>query len=173
MGAHQVHVGVDTLAECAEIHEQNVELNISLLDRRMLGGDNELVARLESKLPALEERQSRALARHLRQLARTRHDKYQNTFYHLEPDVKETPGGLRDLHLIHWLAQLRKTSPMRLELLKKPGPILRTIRCFLHYRAGRDQNLLSFDEQEEITEQLFASVANRPCSCANISRTRE
>src|SRR5580704_18778955 len=45
---------VRTLAECSEIHEQNVELNISLLDRRFLGGDQELFTRLESKLSDLE-----------------------------------------------------------------------------------------------------------------------
>jgi [protein-PII] uridylyltransferase len=149
---------VRTLAECAEIHEQNIELNISLLDRRLLGGDRELFAALENKLTAIEERQSRALVHHLRQLARTRHSKYQDTFYHLEPDVKETPGGLRDLHLIHWLGKLRKTRPEVAELLAAPTRFLHSVRCFLHYRAGRDQNLLSFDEQEEIIEQLFTSI---------------
>jgi [protein-PII] uridylyltransferase len=151
---------VRTLAECAEIHEQNIELNISLLDRRMLGGDRELFAKLESKLPAIEERQSRALVHHLRQLARTRHIKYQDTFYHLEPDVKETPGGLRDLHLIHWLGKLRSARPDVVELLSGPTLFMHSVRCFLHYRAGRDQNLLSFDEQEEISEQLFASAGS-------------
>jgi len=127
-----------------------------------LGGDRELFARLENKLPNIEERQSRALARHLRQLARTRHIKYQETFYHLEPDVKETPGGLRDLHLIHWLGKLRKTSADAAERLAGPTRFLHSVRCFLHYRAGRDQNLLSFDEQEEITRQLFGSAGGPP-----------
>jgi [protein-PII] uridylyltransferase len=153
---------VRTLAECAEVHEQNIELNISLLDRRLLGGDQELFAKLENKLADLEERRSTVLARHLRQLARTRHVKYQNTFYHLEPDVKETPGGLRDLHLIHWLGKLRKASAEAAERLARPKGLLHSVRCFLHYQAGRDQNLLSFDEQEEITEQLFTSAGEAP-----------
>jgi len=153
---------VRTLAECSEIHEQNVELNISLLDRRFLGGDRELFAKLENKLPDIEERQSRALARHLRQLARTRHIKYQDTFYHLEPDVKETPGGLRDLHLIHWLLKLRKTGADAAERLAGPTRFVHAVRCSLHYHAGRDQNLLSFDEQEEIAGQLFRSAGGPP-----------
>ncbi|HWY47593.1 MAG TPA: HD domain-containing protein [Bryobacteraceae bacterium] len=153
---------VRTLAECSEIHEQNPELNISLLDRRLLSGDQELFAKVENKLSDIEERQSRALARHLRQLARTRHVKYQDTFYHLEPDVKETPGGLRDLHLIHWLGKLRKSSADAAERLAGPARFVHSVRCFLHYRAGRDQNLLSFDEQEEITGQLFASAGGPP-----------
>jgi len=153
---------VRTLAECSEIHEQNPELNISLLDRRLLSGDRELFAKLENKLSDIEERQSRALARHLRQLARTRHVKYQDTFYHLEPDVKETPGGLRDLHLIHWLGKLWRSSADAAERLAGPTRFVHSVRCFLHYRAGRDQNLLSFDEQEEITGQLFASTGGPP-----------
>lgn len=153
---------VRTLAECTEIHDQNIELNISLLDRRLLSGDHELFTKLENKLSEMEERQSRPLARHLLQLARTRHSKYQDTFYHLEPDVKETPGGLRDLHLIHWLGKLRKGSADAVQRLAGPTRFLHSGRCFLHYRAGRDQNLLTFDEQEAISEQLFASLGGPP-----------
>ena len=156
--SHSVH----TLAECVEIHEQNVELNISLLDRRMLSGDAGLYHKLESKLPVFEERQARPLSRRLRQLARVRHSKFHDTFYHLEPDVKETPGGLRDLHLIHWLGKLRYANADAAEGLAAAGRFLRVVRCFLHFRAGRDENLLSFDAQEEIASQLFPSLTGPP-----------
>src|ERR1700733_10765148 len=56
---------VRTATECAEIHEGNIELSISLLDRRMLGGSPALYAKLENKLPGFFERQGRALTRHL------------------------------------------------------------------------------------------------------------
>src|SRR5580693_3585594 len=82
---------VRTIEECAELHEQNIELNISLLDRRLLGGSSDLYAKLEAKLAPFFERRSRTLAQHLARLARTRHHKYQETIYHLEPDIKETP----------------------------------------------------------------------------------
>ncbi|HYL35108.1 MAG TPA: HD domain-containing protein [Bryobacteraceae bacterium] len=146
---------VRTVAECAEIHEQNVELSISLLDRRFLDGAGDVYAKLESRFPAFLERRARPLTRHLCQLARARHLKYQGTFYHLEPDIKETPGGLRDLHLIGWLAQLRKTSSDADDRLAQPARFLRSLRCFLHYHAGRDQNLLSFDAQHELTQPGF------------------
>src|ERR1700676_756360 len=99
-------------------------MKISLLSRRLLRGDPAFFAKLEAKLGDLEERQSRSLARHLRQLARARHSKYQDTFYHLEPDVKETPGGLRDLHLIHWLRHLRQDSADRGNPLGAHQPLL-------------------------------------------------
>src|SRR5581483_7867935 len=107
-GGLRLSHSVRTIAECAEVHEGNIELSISLLDRRLLHGSAEIYGKLESRLPAFFERQGRVLIRHLCRLARERHEKFQGTFYHLEPNVKETPGGLRDLHLIHWFGQLRK-----------------------------------------------------------------
>jgi [protein-PII] uridylyltransferase len=148
---------VRTVAECAEIHEGNIELSISLLDRRMLGGSSELNARLESKLPAFFERQARVLSRHLCQLARERHEKFQGTFYHLEPNVKETPGGLRDLHLIHWLGKVRKPDEEVAARLLPPTRFVHSLRCFLHYQTRRDQNLLSFDAQEAFATQPYVS----------------
>jgi len=56
---------VRTIAECIEIHEGNIELNISLLDRRLLGGDQVLYGNLEAKLPVFLERKGRVLSRHL------------------------------------------------------------------------------------------------------------
>ena len=144
---------VRTVAECAELHDGNVELTVSLLDRRRVAGSHELFARLEEKLPAFLERQGRVLIRHLCSLARQRHQKFQNTLYHLEPNVKETPGGLRDLHLIHWVGKLRPPDSDVTARLCAPTAFLHSLRCFLHYQARRDQNLLTFDAQEELAAQ--------------------
>ena len=149
--SHSVH----TIAECAEVHEGNIELSISLLDRRLLGGLPALHTKLESKLPGFFERQGHALTRHLCQLARGRHEKFQNTLYQLEPDVKETPGGLRDLHLIAWLGKLRKPDEDTAARLSAPAAFMRSLRCFLHYQARRDQNLLTFDAQEALAAQPY------------------
>jgi [protein-PII] uridylyltransferase len=148
---------VRTVSECAEIHEGNTELSISLLDRRMLAGSQDLYAKLDAKLPGFFERQSRALTRQLCQLARERHDKFQRTFYHLEPNVKETPGGLRDLHVIDWLGKLRKPDEEAAARLVAPAKFIHSLRCFLHYQTRRDQNLLSFDAQEALTAQPYMS----------------
>jgi [protein-PII] uridylyltransferase len=146
---------VRTVAECAEMHEGNTELSISLLDRRMLAGSSDLYAKLETKLPGFFERQRRALTRQLCQLARERHEKFQGTLYHLEPNVKETPGGLRDLHLIDWIAKLGKPDNEVTARLAEPTRFVHSLRCFLHYQTRRDQNLLSFDAQEALTAQAY------------------
>jgi [protein-PII] uridylyltransferase len=149
---------VHAVADCLEVHEQNVELTISLLDRRLLDGSAELCAKLDSKFPAFLERQARTLTRHLCQLTRTRHAKFQGTFYHLEPDVKETPGGLRDLHMIAWLTKLKNPVAGPDNRLAAPARFLESLRCFLHYAAGRDQNLLNFEAQHELAQQSFLNV---------------
>jgi [protein-PII] uridylyltransferase len=149
---------VRTPKECVELHGQNVELNISLLDQRFLAGDRELYQTMAERLPRFLRAQRRSLARHLCRLTRLRHVKHQDTIYHLEPNVKETPGGLRDFHLLHWLDRLREDrlgAPDRPDGIESSRLFLSSVRCFLHFRAGRDDNALSFDAQEEIAAHPF------------------
>ncbi|HUI80640.1 MAG TPA: hypothetical protein VLY24_22100 [Bryobacteraceae bacterium] len=150
---------VRTPLECTEVHDRNIELNVSLLDQRYLAGDRGLYARLVEKLPRFITGNRDALIRNLSQLTRDRHSKYANTFYHLEPNVKETPGGLRDYQLLCWLEQMRNTQPNRLAAAE-PGPdfeqafrFLARLRCYLHCESGRDNNVLSFDAQDAAAEQ--------------------
>ncbi|HUJ22624.1 MAG TPA: hypothetical protein VLX58_13925 [Bryobacteraceae bacterium] len=151
---------VRTPAECAELHDQNVELSISLLDQRFLTGGRPLYDALLEKLPRFVHSQRDSLVRHLSQMTRERHAQHNRTFYHLEPNVKEAPGGLRDLQLVFWLNQIAATTP---KALAAPAPVpelnearrfLFGLRGYLHYHARRDSNLLSFDAQEWIADQL-------------------
>jgi [protein-PII] uridylyltransferase len=150
---------VRTPAECTEVHDQNIELNVSLLDQRYLAGDRALYARLVEKMPRFITGNRDALIRNLSQLTRERHSKYANTFYHLEPNVKETPGGLRDYQLICWLSQMRETDASHLGTadpapeLQQAFRFLARLRCYLHCQAGRDQNVLSYEAQDAAAEQ--------------------
>ena len=137
---------VRTVEECAEIHDENIELNVSLLDQRFLAGDRALYARFAGRLPRFLHAQRDPLTRNLTRLTRERHQKYQNTYYHLEPNIKDTPGGLRDYQLVRWLARIRGLEPPPME----PAFLfLARLRCFLHSSSGRDNNVLSFDAQEQ------------------------
>ncbi len=115
----RVSHSVRTPAECTEVHDRNIELNISLLDQRYLTGDRALYAGLAEKLPRFIHGNREPLVRNLAQLTRDRHAKYAGTFYHLEPNVKETPGGLRDHQLVCWLDQLHGARG------RQPAPELR------------------------------------------------
>ncbi len=155
----RVSHSVRTPAECTEVHDRNIELNVSLLDQRYLAGDRGLYGRLVEKLPRFITGNRDALIRNLAQLTRERHAKYADTFYHLEPNVKETPGGLRDYQLICWLTQMRETEGTRLGAAN-PAPdlqqafrFLARLRCYLHCQSGRDNNVLSFDAQDAAAGQ--------------------
>lgn len=148
----RVSQSVRTVAECCELHEGNIELSISLLDHRFLAGDAGVYAGLTARLPRFLKSERPALARQLERLTRARHAKFQSTIYHLEPNVKEAPGGLRDLHLVWWLAKLRQAEA---EPLDDHRRFLHALRCFLHFRSGRDNNLLSFEAQDEVAAQGF------------------
>jgi [protein-PII] uridylyltransferase len=152
--SHSVH----NVQECVELHEQNIELNVSLLDERFLCGDRSEYARLEEKLPRFISAERLSLIKHLERLTNMRHGKYHATIHHLEPNIKETPGGLRDLHLVGWLSKLadpHRAAPSWMDGLAEAKAFLYSIRFFLHYQSARDNNLLSFDAQESLVEQPF------------------
>jgi len=147
---------VRTPEECAEIHDRNIELNVSLLDQRYLAGDRTLYAKFAERLPRFLHAQRDPLMRNLTRLTRERHQKYQNTYYHLEPNIKDTPGGLRDYQLVRWLARIRDVEAPPIE----PAFLfLARLRCFLHSLSGRDNNALTFDAQEQAAEYFAAPGA--------------
>jgi [protein-PII] uridylyltransferase len=151
-----------TLSECDRFDPNNTEFTISLLDCRYLAGDRELFARLHDKtIPKLVMREAKPLLQGLAEVTRERHGKFGNTVFHLEPNLKETPGGLRDYNVACWLAlipamdKLRDwpdTSSLRAGVRKQLDAALEFLmaaRCFLHFRYGRDDNSLSWEAQDE------------------------
>jgi [protein-PII] uridylyltransferase len=140
-----------TLAECCQLNEHNVELHMSLLDLRLVAGSQALFEELSVSLESFYQRHRNVLTRLLGDLTRTRHAKYNDTIFHLEPNIKETPGGVRDAHFLHWLNRLSPDNEALLEALRETEQarsFLYPIRVYLHDRAGRDNNLLTFDLQD-------------------------
>jgi [protein-PII] uridylyltransferase len=145
---------VRTVAECCRLHEQNIELHISLLDLRLVYGSASLFERLAGALPAFYRKQENRLTGELAAMATKRHAKFNNTVYHLEPNIKEAPGGFRDIHLLHWISLLGlDKGPIReaLDAIEGPRRFLTAVRCFLHTVSKRDNNLLGFELQDKIT----------------------
>jgi [protein-PII] uridylyltransferase len=152
-----------TLAECDQFDQQNVEFTISLIDSRYVAGDRDLFQRLHDKvLPKFFTREGNYIIQQLAEVTRSRHAKYGNTVFHLEPNIKEAPGGLRDYNVAYWLAQLsaidkERTWPAEESLLpdsatKTFAPAMQFLsaaRTFLHYRQGRDDNMLAWESQDE------------------------
>jgi len=156
-----------TLSECERFDSSNVEFSISLLDCRFLAGDKNLFARLHDQmLPKLVARESRSIVQRLTDLTRERYNKYGNTVFHLEPNVKDGPGGLRDYNLACWLALIAAMEetgswPDGNSLLPswlRPKfdaalDFLMSTRCFLHFRHGRDDNTLTWEAQDAAANQ--------------------
>jgi [protein-PII] uridylyltransferase len=151
-----------TLAECGKLHRDNLEFSTSLLDCRYLAGDPALFERLRGEvIPHLVRRDGQDLIRGFVEMTQARHTKHGNTIFHLEPNLKESPGGLRDFHIARWLTLVsgldkegRWVVPEELwpQGSQAEGSrafeFLAAARCFVHYARGRDDNQLTYEGQE-------------------------
>ncbi|MGA7906427.1 MAG: [protein-PII] uridylyltransferase [Candidatus Sulfotelmatobacter sp.] len=160
-----------TLAECDRFDPNNTEFTISLLDCRFLQGDQDLFARLHDRvIPKLVMRESKSLLQGLAEVTRERHAKFGGTVFHLEPNLKEAPGGLRDYNVACWLALISAmdklhdwpdASSLRAPVRKQLDAaldFLMAARCFLHFRYGRDDNTLSWEAQDEAAARRIGAA---------------
>jgi [protein-PII] uridylyltransferase len=141
-----------TLAECARFDQDNIEFTLSLLNGRYLAGDSHLFAQLQSrKLPEMVARESDSLLQGLANITATRHQRFGNTVFHLEPNIKDGPGGLRDCHVSQWIEKiLGGENISRSQSLSGALEFLSSARCHLHYASNRDDNTLSWAAQEHL-----------------------
>jgi [protein-PII] uridylyltransferase len=159
------------LSECDRFDPNNTEFTISLLDCRYLVGDRELFARLHDKvIPKLVSREAKPLLQGLAEMTHERHRKFGQTVFHLEPNLKETPGGLRDYNVACWLALISAMGKLGdwpdASLLRAPVrkqldaalEFLMAARCFLHFRHGRDDNALSWEAQDEAAARRIGAA---------------
>jgi [protein-PII] uridylyltransferase len=150
-----------TIEECKRIEEDNAEFHLALLDRRFLAGDAELFERLDTRVLPGSERQARPfLLAELHKLTKERLTRYGNTIFHLEPNVKEAPGGLRDYQAAVWLRQISgepkemlNSSALEEDLASTAVDFLSAIRCFLHYSNARNDNTLTYELQAAAAER--------------------
>ncbi len=169
-----------TLAECDRFDADNVEFTISLLDCRYLAGDEQVFRRLhDDVVPKLVVRESQSLVQGLTEVTRARHGKFGNTVYHLEPNVKETPGGLRDHNVACWLALISAMHKLRAwparhtllgertqKQLDEALDFLISVRCFLHFRHGRDDSTLGWEAQDEAAARNIGGAQPPAASAA-------
>ena len=156
---------VRTVDECINEAAQDVTVRTSLLEARLLTGDEGLYRTFETHyqghLDAADFFQSKLLE------MRQRHAKYQDTPYSLEPNCKESPGGLRDLQVILWMTRAAGFGSSWNELLANGlltrreaqelasnERLLKTVRARLHLLAGRRQDVLVFDLQTQLAESF-------------------
>ncbi len=155
------------------VQTTNLEFSLSLVDRRLLSEISEVAREAEESIRSALAKGTRVMARGLADLTRSRHAKFGNTPFHLEPNVKECPGGLRDVHVCRWLRTMEAAEEFGTEWASGSQAefdaaveFLTEVRCFLHLRHERDDNVLDWPVQDEaaeervgVTEALVENVA--------------
>lgn len=171
----EVGHSVRTLAQCESEGKQDITIATNLLESRFLAGNQPHFIRLWEKVkqPDFWSKEDFFNAKVQEQVAR--YQRYHNTSYNLEPDIKYSPGGLRDLHLLYWIA-LRHTGALTLETILQSGFIypqeyqqlqesqafLFKVRFALHLILKRYDNRLLFDRQIKVSELLgFSGEGNQ------------
>src|ERR1700734_4046898 len=173
-----------TLAECGRFEAANSEFAISMLDCRYLIGDRKLFTRLHDEvIPKLIANESRQIIKGLSELTRARHTKFGETVFHLEPNIKDGPGGLRDYNVVCWLSLLAAIEKYHIwpnENAVLPVTIqpqfeaalnfLISVRCFLHFRRNRDDNTLTWESQDASAVRKIGVTTPPPVVVANHER---
>ncbi len=157
----EVGFSVRSVADCVAEAAKDITTQTSLLESRLLQGSKPLFAQFNKAYKAALDPQAFFVGKTLEM--RQRHTKFENTPYSLEPNCKESPGGLRDLQIILWVAKaanlgrswddlVRKGLATALEArqIKRNEALLSLVRARLHRVALRREDRLAFDLQSAV-----------------------
>lgn len=161
----EIGSSVRTVAECLAESAGDVTVQTSLLESRLVCGNAALFAEFQRQYRAQMNPQAFLVAKTLEM--RQRHNKYENTPYSLEPNCKESPGGLRDLQMILWVAQgaglgrnwkelaaSGMATAFEVRQIERNEALLCLIRARLHAAAARHEDRLVFDLQTAVAESF-------------------
>ena len=161
----EIGSSVRTVAECITEAAADVSTQTALLESRRIVGSRVLCDELARQTSGLIDAKTFWQAKKLEM--RQRHQKYESTPYALEPNCKESPGGLRDLQVILWvakasglghswdeLARRGLATPLEVRQLKANEALLSLIRARLHLITGRREDRLVFDVQNALAESF-------------------
>ena len=156
---------VRTIEECETEMAADAVIRTSLLERRLLAGSRVLFARFCRRFDATLDVRGFYEAKALEQ--QQRHLRHQDTAYNLEPNLKESPGGRRDLQTILWIARAARLghswrelaahglmTPAEARDLARHERLIDDLRIRLHYLARRREDRLVFDVQSALAREL-------------------
>ena len=170
----EVGHSVRSVADCVEEAKKDITVQTNLLEARPLAGSAATCGEFTAAMRDIIEPQAFYKAKQLEQ--EERYARYNDTPFSLEPNCKESPGGLRDLQTILWIAQATQLGTRwreladnglltmsEAQLLLRVESFLRHVRIRLHYLAKRREDKLMFDYQEALASSfsLHASGAKR------------
>ncbi len=164
----QVGHAIRSISESMRLASTDMKVRTALLDSRYVCGDQTLYNEFEK---AVQSRLARKRVNGFvgEKLAENdaRHAGYGGSVYLLEPDVKESEGGLRDIHTARWMARVKMQvkdldelaakgiiSAADIAKLKASHDFLLRVRNELHFSTGKHQDQLTFEEQEKVSQAL-------------------
>src|SRR5512137_206728 len=167
---------VRTLEECREEAARDVTVLTSMLEARLIAGSRRQFESFSRAVVGAVDREAYFQAKVLEQ--QQRHTKYNETPYSLEPNVKESPGGLRDLHVVLWIARAAGygthwgelarrglLTPAEANIIRLSERRVKEIRARLHLVTGRREDRLVFDVQNAVAQQAgFQATAGKRAS---------
>ncbi|HEY8048901.1 MAG TPA: [protein-PII] uridylyltransferase, partial [Ramlibacter sp.] len=161
----EIGSSVRTVSECEATARADVTVQTSLLESRVLAGNRRLHKEFDKRVRATIDPHAFFVAKTLEM--RQRHTKFEDTPYALEPNCKESPGGLRDLQVILWVAKAAGlgsswdelarngiATPFEARQVKANEALLSLIRARLHIIANRREDRLVFDLQTAVAESF-------------------
>ncbi len=157
-----------TIDDCLRLARDDLTIKTSLLDTRFLHGNEELFGTFEEKFHAtIVAPHGAAFVEEKLNERDSRHSRMGDSRYVLEPNVKEGKGGLRDLQTLFWIAKFLYGVDHVGDLVRrgvltgadgrrfrKARNFLWTVRCHLHYLAGRPEERLVFNIQSPISKRM-------------------
>ncbi len=157
----EIGSSVRTVDECLAEAAKDVTVQTALLESRLICGNAALFKDFRWRFRRALDARAFFVAKTLEM--QQRHNKFEDTPYALEPNCKESPGGLRDLQIILWVAQAAGygkswdelarnglATPFEMRQLKRNEAMLELIRLRLHLIAGRREDRLVFDLQTAV-----------------------
>ena len=164
----QVGHSVRSIADCMLCAEEDLRIKTSLMESRFLVGSpsvfQEFQQRFARRVPG---KRVEAFIREKLDERQRDYAKFGETVFLLEPNIKKTKGGLRDLHLLQWIGMARYRATTLKDIanlgmlayqeymvLLEAREFLWKVRALLHLQAGRAQEILLFDEQVRLAEEF-------------------
>lgn len=180
----EIGSSVRSITDCVEEAAKDVTVQTSLLEARLLAGSKTLFSALLDQLDGVLDPRAFFVAKTLE--LRQRHNKFEDTPYSLEPNCKESPGGLRDLQIILWVARaagLGKSwddlarsglaTAFEVRQIKANEALLSLIRARLHLLSGRREDRLVFDLQTVVAESFGYTTITHSDTGRVVSRASE